>query len=256
MKSFVAFFKKELLESVRSGKLLFITILFAAFGVMNPAVAKLTPYLMQLMADELAESGVAVSEITVNALTSWAQFFKNVPTALIAFILLYGGIFTKEYGSGTLVLVITKGLARYKIVLAKTLLLIILWTAGYWLCFAITYAYNAYFWDNGIASGLLPAAIYLWLFGVFVCALTVLFSVTVKNYGGVLLGVGGSVFALYLLGSLRALSKVLPTSLMNGAELLDGRVSAGEYIAAVIITIAAIIIFIAASIPLFDKKRL
>ena len=88
MKAFFAFFKKEVLESARSGKLLFLTLLFCAFGIMNPAIAKLTPWLLEIMADELAGSGMTVTEVTVDALTSWTQFFKNIPMALIAFVLM------------------------------------------------------------------------------------------------------------------------------------------------------------------------
>ena len=38
---------------------------------------------------------------------------------LIAFVLLQSSIFTREYTSGTLTLSLTKGLARYKVVLSK-----------------------------------------------------------------------------------------------------------------------------------------
>ena len=167
MRSFLAFFKKELMESARSGKLMILGILFFAFGVMNPAIAKLTPWLLDVLSESLAESGMTVTAVTVDALTSWTQFFKNIPMALIAFILLYSGIFTKEYESGTLILMLTKGLDRYKVVLAKALLMLSVWTGGYWLCFCVTYAYNVYFWDNGIAVGLMPAALHWWLFGIF-----------------------------------------------------------------------------------------
>ena len=96
MKALIAFTKKELLEQVRSGKLLFLTILFVLFGIMNPAIAKLTPWLMETLADSLAESGMIVTEVTVSAMDSWVQFFKNIPIALIAFALMESGIFTRE----------------------------------------------------------------------------------------------------------------------------------------------------------------
>lgn len=40
-------------------------------------------------------------------------------------------------------LVLTKGLSRYKVVLAKAMLLLSLWTVGYGICFAITYGLHA-----------------------------------------------------------------------------------------------------------------
>ena len=74
MRAFVAFLKKEMLECLRSGKLLILGALFLGFGIMNPAVAKMTPWLLELMAEEMAESGMTVTAVTVDALTSWTQF--------------------------------------------------------------------------------------------------------------------------------------------------------------------------------------
>ena len=86
MKSFIAFLKKEVFECIRSGELTFFCILFLIFGIMNPAIAKLTPWMLETLSDSLAEQGMMVTEVTVNALTSWTQFFKNIP---IQVILLY-----------------------------------------------------------------------------------------------------------------------------------------------------------------------
>ena len=97
MKSFIAFLKKEVFECIRSGELTFFCILFLIFGIMNPAIAKLTPWMLETLSDSLAEQGMMVTEVTVNALTSWTQFFKNIPIALIVFVFLYSGIFATVY---------------------------------------------------------------------------------------------------------------------------------------------------------------
>lgn len=256
MRSFLAFFKKELMESARSGKLMILGILFFAFGVMNPAIAKLTPWLLDVLSESLAESGMTVTAVTVDALTSWTQFFKNIPMALIAFILLYGGIFTKEYESGTLILMLSKGLARSKVVLAKALVMLSVWTGGYWLCFAVTYAYNAYFWDNGIAVGLMPAVLHWWLFGIFTVCLLVLFSALSKNSAGVLLGTGGAVLLSYISEFFPKVSKIVPTSLMQSAALMIGAQEAGEYTGAVVLTAALCVACLCVSIPIMNKKQL
>jgi ABC-2 type transport system permease protein len=256
MRSFFAIFKKELLESYRSGKLVILSVLFFSFGVMNPAIAKLTPWIMELFAESLAESGMTITGITVNALISWTQFFKNIPMALIAFVLIYSNIFIREYESGTLILVLTKGLARHKVVLAKAILMLSVWTGGYWLCFAVTYAYNAYFWDNGIAVGLMPSSVYWWLFGIFTVCLLVLFSVLSKNSAGVLLGTGGVIVLSYVLEFFPKLAKSLPTSLMQSGALMTGVQEAGDYIGAVALTALLSALCLAVSIPIMNKKQL
>ena len=80
MKSLFAFIKKECMEQLRSGRLWITLTLFVLLGIMNPAVAKLTPWLLEVMADALAESGMIVTDVKVSAMDSWVQFFKNMPS--------------------------------------------------------------------------------------------------------------------------------------------------------------------------------
>ena len=256
MRSFVSFYKKEWLESQRSGKLLFLGILFLAFGIMNPAIAKLTPWLLEIFADEFAESGMVITEITVDAMTSWTQFFKNAPIALIAFLFLYATSFTREYEAGTLTLVLAGGLSRYKVVLAKASVILSVYTVGYFISFLVTYGYNAYFWDNSIAQGLFPSVFALWLFSILVLALMILFSTIMRTTSGVLLWVGGCVLSCYLLGFIPKISKFLPTALLDSAALLTGAKSIRDIAGALAFTVALILACLALSIPIFNKKHL
>lgn len=256
MRCFLAFTKKELLEQRRSGKLLLLGILFVLFGIMNPAVAKLTPWLLEMMADAMAEGGMTVTVGDITALDSWVQFFKNIPMALIAFVLLEGSIFTREYSSGTLVLSLTKGVQRHTVLLSKALVIIALWTLGYWLHFGITYGYNAYYWDNAIAQNLLFSVICWWVLGLWVIGLTVLFSALSNANTGVYLGTGGVVLAASLLQLLPKLQKYLPTALSDGNSLIYGLKPAEDYTAALVIAAAMAILCFAVSIPLFNKKQL
>ena len=256
MKSLLAFVKKEYLETARTGKIIILILLFVLFGIMNPAIAKLMPWMMEMMSDTMAESGLIVTNIQVDAMTSWIQFFKDIPIALIAFVLIFSDIFTKEYKSGTLLLILTKGLSRYKVVLAKTLLLLSLWTFGYGICFAITYGYNAYFWDNGIANNLFSSVAMWWLFGIWVICLIVLFSSLLQNNTGVSLCTGGTVLLAYLLSIIPKVKGYSPTMLMNASSLLIGAVGIDAYIKAIIIVAISGVICITVSVPVMNKKQL
>ena len=176
--------------------------------------------------------------------------------ALIVFVFLYSGIFTKEYETNTLILILTKGLSRYKVVFAKFFVMFTMWTIGYLLCFAVTYGYNAFFWDNSIAVGLLPAMVHWWLFGVWIIGLIVLFSVLVKSYTGVLLGTGGSVLGVYLISFFPKAWKYTPTTLMESASLLIGTKSIEDYGIAVLITILLVVICLIVSITVMNRKQL
>ena len=256
MRSLFAFIKKEFTEQLRSGRLLITVILFTLFGIMNPAIAKMTPWLMEMFADSLAESGIIMTEVTVSAMDSWMQFFKNIPIALISFVLLQSSIFTKEYASGTLVMALTKGLNRYKVVVSKATVLVVLWSVCYWLCFGITYAYNAYFWDNSVAQNLIYSVVIWWVFGLFVISLMTVFSVVSCSSTGVLCGVGGVTLVSYVLALLPKLSKFMPTFITDGNSLIYGLAEAKDYLPSLIIAIAISIVCYVVSIPLFNNKQL
>lgn len=217
----LAMLKKEWMETVRGGRLLNLTVLFVVFGIMNPAIAKLTPLLMEMMAEEMAETGLVVTAVSVDALTSWTQFFKNIPLALLAFIVLHGTILTGEFQSGSLTLILTKGLNRWKVIAAKTLTMVTAWTAGYWLCFAITFGYNAYFWDNDIVEGIGPATVYWWIFGLWTIGLLMLFSVIIDGSNGSMLGTGVTVLIVYILSLIPKISTYLPVKLIGGMAFVN-----------------------------------
>lgn len=256
MKPLLAFIKKEYLEAARTGKITILALLFVLFGIMNPAIAKMTPWIMEMLSDTLAEDGLIFTDIQVDALTSWTQFFKNLPVALIAFVLIFSDIFTKEYKSGTLLLVLTKSLSRYKVVLAKTALLLSLWTAGYGIYFAITYGYNAYFWDNGIANNLFFSVAIWWLFGAWVICLIVLFSSLLQNNTGVALCIGGTVLLAYLLSVIPKVKAYSPIALMNTNSLLMGEAEMDAYMKAIVIAVFLCIVCVAVSIPVINKRQL
>ena len=256
MKQLIAFTKKEFLEQKRSGRIIILTLLFCLFGIMNPAIAKLTPWMMDLLSEELAKSGMSVTKVNVDALTSWTQFFKNGPIVLIVFLVMFGGILTNECQKGTLINVITKGLNRYRIIVSKTFTMFILWTVGYLLCYGITYGYNAYFWDNSIANNLLFAAFGLYLFGLWLITLIPLASTIFSSSSAVLLSLGGAYLTTYLLSLLPTLTELSPTRLTDSANLLTGTSKISDYGMAIIISILFMVFNIVVSIQLFNKKNI
>ncbi len=256
MKSLLAFIHKEMLEQRRSGKLIILGILFVVLGIMSPAIAKLTPWLMEMMAGSLAGSGLVFTSVSVNAMDSWAQFFKNIPMGLIAFVLIESSIFTREYQTGTLLLSLTKGLERHKVVTAKTAVLVFLWTICYWLCAGITCGYTAFFWDNAIMQHLLFSMTCWWVFGLFAVALMVLFSTMAGSNTGVLAGTGCVVLVSYLLSFFSGLKKFMPTTLMDGTSLIYGMAEPKAYTVPLVIAAAMIPVCLAVSVSAFNRKQL
>ncbi|MDE5873914.1 MAG: ABC transporter permease, partial [Lachnospiraceae bacterium] len=103
MRVYKAFLKKEFMEMARSGKLVALGIIFILFGIMNPAIAKLTPALMKMVSESMEEMGIVFENVAVTDMVSWTQFYKNVPMALIIFLVMFSGIVTAEYQKGTII---------------------------------------------------------------------------------------------------------------------------------------------------------
>ena len=256
MTQLMAFTRKEWIEVLRTGKFFIVTVLFILFGVMNPAIAKLTPWMMEALSESLEDSGLALTDATVDALTSWVQFYKNVPMALIVFILMFSGILAAEYQKGTLINMITKGLSRWKIVVSKSFVLLLLWSFSYWMCYGITYAYNEYFWDNSIAEDVGFAAFCVYMMGVWLIALMMLMSTLFSAGSAVAVGTGGVFFAMYLSGMLPDLKKFLPTCLLEASGLLSGAGEAGDYSTALVVAAVLTVVQLVLAVLILNRKRL
>ncbi|MFH1512410.1 MAG: ABC transporter permease subunit, partial [Bacillota bacterium] len=248
--------KKERMEQVRSGRLTVLIIVFALFGIMNPAIAKLTPWMLQTLSGTLAENGITIGVVEVNALTSWTQFYKNIPMALIIFVLMLSGAFTAEYQKETLVLVLTKGLGRIKVLAAKALTMLALWTLCYFLCYFVTFFYTGFLWDNGTLRHLFYAAFLYYVYGVWVLSLMVLFSALLSSNTGVLLGTGGIALAVYLLGLIPALGEYSPMYLTDSLPLLTSALQASAMVKAIAVTVGLILVNGALAAAAFRRRHI
>lgn len=255
MRPWMAFMKKEVLELYRSGKLLLAGILFVLFGIMNPAIAKLTPWIMELSAESLKESGMVIGSVSVDAMTSWGQFYKNISMVLLVFIVMFSGSLTNEYQKGTLINMLTKGLDRWKVIAAKASVLFVLWSVCYWMHYGITYGYTAYFWDNSIASDLAWAAVCPYLFGVWLIGLIFLFSSFWNGNIAVLIGIAGAVGANYLVGIIPKAGKYLPVRLLSSGELLNGAAQVADFYGAMLVTAVLCVAGLGLTVVVFDRKN-
>ena len=256
MKSFVALFGKEWMEQVRAGRVTLLGICFFLLGIMNPAVAKMTPWLLEMMAESLAESGMSVTEVTVDVMTSWVQFFKNIPMGLILFLVLESSLFTKEVQSGTLILSLARGVPRSAVVWSKTGILLLLWSACFWMCYGVTYGYNEYFWGNESVVGEGFSAVCWWIFGLWCVTLLIFFSSLSKTNTAVLVGCGGMVLLAYLLTLFRASKDYTPVKLVEGVGMMSAELKCAEYWSAIGICLGLSVLCLAVSVPIWNRKQL
>lgn len=253
MRVYKAFLKKEFMEMARSGKLFILGIMFILFGIMNPAIAKLMPAIMKMASESMEYMGIVVEDAVLNDMTSWTQFYKNVPMALIIFLVMFSGIVTTEYQKGTIVPMLTKGISPVTVFLSKYTAVLLTWTMGYALTFCITFFYNEYFWGNA-AENIAFTAICLYVLGVFLLSVMMLMSTICEGNTSVIVATAIIFFVIYMLGMIPAIKDYLPTKLMASNELMVGKSASSDYTVSMVVTVTISVICAAASGILVRRK--
>ena len=254
MTGYGAFVKKEFVEFYRSHKLLIILAVFLLLGMMNPLTAKITPQLLENFMPE----GMVINIEEPTALDAWMQFYKNVPQlGLVVLVILFSGMMSQEYSKGTLINVLTKGLARRSVVLSKFTVALSMWTMAYTVCVAVSWAYTAYFWQGEELRHLLAAAAMVWIYGILLLAAGLFGSVLCKNAYGNLLITGGFVGVQFLLNIIPDAVKYNPIALVSrNMELIESGVQFDELLTPVGITFGLIVAFVTAACVVFNTKTL
>lgn len=252
MNQWLGFLKKEWFESVKTFKLLLVTVIFSILGILNPFTAKITPVLLENFMPE----GTFVNLPEPVALDSWLQFYKNVPQmGLIVFILLFSTMMSKELEKDTLVILLTKGLRRSTVITAKFAIALSYWTWAITLSFTLTYAYTAFYWDQSQLHHLVFAASCLYIFGILLLAVT-LWGNTVfaTPYGGTLVTLL-VVIALFIIAIFPTASDWNPLELLTAApQLLTGELTPVDIWIPYVIALVIAFFFLLLTVSHFKRK--
>lgn len=254
MREYLAFVKKEWMEYIRTYKLLILVCVFFFFGMTSPFLAKITPEMLKSMDLQ----GMTINIPDATALDAYSQFFKNVTQmGLIVFFLVCGGTLSHEFSKGTLIHIVTKGLSRTKVMLAKFTMVSVVWTLSLALSALTNYGYTRYLFGGQHVDHIFYSMFCFWLFGMFLIAVLLLGSCLFSgSFGGVMV-VAAVVFALFIFTMIPDVSSYLPITLASvNVDLLSGAVEVDDTIASVVITGLGTVLTMIASIAIFRKKIL
>ena len=255
MKAYFAFCKKELVESWRTYRLVIMLAVFILFGILSPATAKLLPKLLD--GADMGD-GVIIHMPTPTAMDAWTQFFKNVgQMGMLVVVIVFCGIIATELSRGTLINVLSKGVRRSTVLLAKFTIATGVWAASYLVCLGVCYGYTAYFWPHTPMPHAALAFVAPWVFGLLLIALLILGGVCFKSLYGSLLTTGGVIVVMNLAGLIPQSAKYNPVTLSAGTlELLTKAKAPSDFIPALAICLALTAALIVASVLLFNRKQL
>ncbi len=252
MSGYIAFVKKEFMENMKNYRFFILFAVFLIFGIMSAFLAKFTPEILSAFAADMEMTSEPV------ALDAWKQFYKNISgVGFSAFIILYGSCLSGEYSKGTLVLMVTKGLSRKAVILAKYTVAAVLMTICYWASFTAAYGYTAFLWhDTGLFHVAL-AAFALWLAGFLYLSILMVGCVIFKQTFTSILFTGGIVAVISLLGIAGPIAKFNPFILTSkNVDLLYGEVVPSDFMIPALISVAMSILGLLIAMKLFNKKQL
>lgn len=254
MKAYIAFVKKEFMESIRTFKALILLIVFLLLGFMNSITARYLPELIK----EFMPAGMSITLEEPTVMDSWMQFFKNVPQmGLIVILIVFGTIISGELSKGTLTNMLTKGLKRSSVIGAKLTVAIVLWTVCYYLSFLVTLLYNHLFFTDTKVPFLFLSVSCVWVFGSFLICILILGGVLFRSTFGGLLLTGGVVAALLFLNILPKLAQYNPVQLVSvNMGILEGSAELSDVYMVIGLTSTLMIITILITILLFNRKNI
>ncbi|MGT2933497.1 ABC transporter permease subunit [Streptococcus catagoni] len=245
--------EKEWIENLRRHKTLAMLICGIIFGILGPFTALIMP---QIMAG-LLPKGLSQSLPQPSYIDSYIQYFKNInQLGFIILVFLFSNSLTQELAQGTLINLLTKGLPRSTVILAKFSIIAGIWTLSYSLGSAVHYAYTLYYFNNQ-GSNKLTVYLGTWLFGLLLLSLIFLFSTLLKKNSGVLLGMLATIVLFFLLSFLKAFREWNPLLIIQKqAAVLQGDYSPQRYQILLVITLVLIIFNLSLSIIRFARIEL
>lgn len=245
---FKAFTHKELLEIHRNYKLYIILLVFITFGFSNPIFAKLTPELLKT-------TGFEISIPDPTAIDSWVQFFKNITTLLVLYIILFSSSLPAELNNNSLINLVTKGLPRPIVIIAKFTVISMLWFISYYICFAITYLYTPLLLA-GQLSNILVASIFPALFGILMISLSLFGAVISKHtIGAIIIPLIGYI-GMSLLSIVNSVTQYIPSLLLSSLTIITGENTVNYFVPATVVTVLLTIVLMIATVNIFNRQQL
>ncbi|HEY2491492.1 MAG TPA: ABC transporter permease subunit [Paenibacillus sp.] len=197
------FYRKEMLEMSRSFKLLWIPVVFAILGIMQPIVSVFMPDILQ-MSGGVPPEMLSFYEIPTSSVVM-VQVLSQYSTMGILVLVLAGmnSVSGERYG-GTAELIMVRPISSVSIIIAKWFAqctqLLLAFGIGYIAAFFYTYQIiGSLSWKSGVASFGLYG---LWL--MLGITLTLLFSTVLR-------GAAAAFVTLTILGLFSLLHGILPT---------------------------------------------
>ncbi len=245
--------RKELLEAWRTRRVLVVAIVFIAFGIASPYLARYLPELIKSLAGGQVQ--IVIPPPTVGDAID--QFQKNLGQAgILTAVLLAMGSVAVEKERGTAALVLSKPASRGAYLLAKMLAITATLGIGLLIASAGGYAYTALLFQALPPVGWAAMTGLLLLVLVVYAALTFLGSVlTRSSIAAAGIGVGG-LLVVALASALPTIGSYTPGGLIAPARALALGTDPGLVIGPVLVNLGLLACLFLAAWVAFRRQEL
>jgi ABC-2 type transport system permease protein len=209
--------KKELMEQLRTYKLLIVGVIFVLFGISTPLMLKYLPEILELAGGQGLE--ITIPPPTgVQSLTEYAGTIGQLGV-LLAVLMVMGSI-ANERKNGTAIITLSKPVSRAAFVNAKFAAAGITFFASLFIASVFCYGYTVWLIEKADLAAFIGQNLLIGMFLVFCLAVTLLFSSLFRSSlaaGGISLGI------LIGQGGLSAIPRIgdfFPGKLLNWGNVL------------------------------------
>lgn len=248
-------FKKDLMEQMRSRKVLILAIVFIFLALVSPISAKLMP---QLLKNFAAQDGVTITIPDPTFIDAIAQFIKNTGQ-LIVFLLIFvvAGAVVDEKVRKTLEMVLVKPVSRSSFVISKFLAYFSSITLFYLASVLIFYTYTVSIFESFSFLNFFTVSILTLVYVLLILSVTIFASTLVKS--AAMAGVIG-LFSSFVFGSILGLfswaADYSPGYILSYYPDLMLRGWDAKFLPPTILSVALIILLMAASVFFFKEQEI
>ncbi len=224
--------KKEVMEQVRTYKLVIVAGIFLFFGISTPLLLKYLPDIIKLTGEQ-----IPIEIPPPTAMQALAEYVSTVgQVGLLLAVLLAMGSISGEVKAGTAIMTLSKPISRASFVGAKIIALSSNFLLSLAISSAASFVYTVWLIENTDVAGFLGVNVLLAVFLIFCLALTLFCSSLFRSS----LAAGGTAIAILLaqagISSLPTIGNYMPGKLLGwGMNLLSG--NGNQYWSALIITL-------------------
>ena len=263
MSSFILFFKKEIVEQIKTIKGVVLAIIFLFIGISSPLLAKLLPEILKMAttsdnaSQELMDSLSALMP-PPNSLESYNQFFSNFnQIGLLALIIVFAGIVANEKSKNTASYILTKNISRTQFIMAKFTSSVIFTFVSVIITAGTFKIYTDLLFDDSLVDFKYFITFFalLLLYVFFILTIVLFSSIISKNITSATF-LAFIIFIVFnMLPIIPKVGKYMPTEI-NNIGIIAQSVTVKDLTVNIIITVLCSAAFIIGGIKLFSRQEL